>query len=60
MGIYAPRRAGDVAGAVLVGGADADDVVNVGPRERFVRAVWETISQPSPLSHPKPGEGSGP
>ena len=42
-GIYAPRRAGDVAGAVLVRGADAD-VMPASDRVTVGQAVWVTIS----------------
>src|SRR5437870_4660097 len=43
-GIYAPRRAGDVAGAVLVMGADVDLRPTSEPRGRLVHAVWATTS----------------
>ena len=48
-GIYAPRRAGDVAGPVLVRGADAD-MMPASDRVTVGQAVWATISAIASIS----------
>src|SRR6266849_3499127 len=59
MGVYAPRRAGDVAGAVLVMGADAGPDASIGPRGRLVHAVWATISAIGLRPRRRPDDGRG-